>query len=94
MKLARVRGIAWPARKVDGIEGTRIVMVSLACAGDDDVILAAADPLQAGVGDYVLITEGRAAGAVLQPGNPDACQLDTAVVAIVHPDEVKPRLLD
>ena len=94
MRLARVKGIAWPARKVDGIEGTRIVLVAPAGASDEDGFLAAADPLQAGVGDYVLITEGRAAGAVLQPGNADACPLDTAVVAIVQPDEVKPRLLD
>lgn len=94
MRLARVKGIAWPARKVDGIEGARIVLLSPVGAAVEDEILAAADPLQAGVGDYVLITEGRAAGAVLHPDRPDACPLDTAVVAIVQPDEVKPRLLD
>lgn len=93
MRFARVRGIAWPARKAEGIEGTRIILVSPIGAADEE-ILAAADPLQAGVGDYVLITEGQAAAAVLQPGRPDACPLDTAVVAIVQPDEVRPRLLD
>jgi microcompartment protein CcmK/EutM len=87
-------GIAWPARKVDGIEGTRIILVSPLGAAADQELLAAADPLQSGVGDYVLITEGRAAGAVLQPDRPDASQLDAAVVAILQPDEVKPRLLD
>jgi ethanolamine utilization protein EutN len=94
MRLARVKGIAWPSRKIDGIEGTRIVLVSPIGSTDEDEILAAADPLQAGVGDYVLITEGQAASAVLQPDNPNACPLDTAIVAIIQPGEVKPRLLD
>ena len=94
MRLARVKGITWPARKIDGIEGTRIVLVSPAGSDNETEILAAADPLQAGVGDYVLITEGPPAAAVLQPGNVDTCPLDTAIVAIVQPDEVKPRLLD
>ncbi|MDG2428260.1 MAG: EutN/CcmL family microcompartment protein [Acidimicrobiales bacterium] len=94
MRLALVKGIAWPSRKIDGIEGTRIVLVSPAGSTDEGETLAAADPLQASVGDYVLITEGQAAGAALQPGNPRAYPLDAAIVAIIQPDEVRPRLLD
>lgn len=93
MRLARVEGVAWPGQKIEGIEGTRIVLVSI--VGDEsDALSAAADPLQAAVGDHVLISEGRAAGAVLRPANPETAPLDAVIVAILRPDEVKPRLLD
>jgi len=35
MKLAQVKGIAGPGRKVDGMEGTRIVLLSM--VGDKPV---------------------------------------------------------
>ena len=93
MRIARVEGVASPVRKIKGIEGSRIVVVSF--LGDSSgAYVAAGDPLQAAVGDYVLVTEGRSAGAALVPANPESCRLDAAIVAIVRPDEVNPRLLE
>lgn len=93
MRLARVDGMARPRQKVDGMEGTRIVLLTI--VGDTSgSIVAAADPLQAGVGDYVLVAEGHAARAAIRPSNPESSPLDAAIVAILRPDEVKPTLLD
>ncbi len=93
MKLARVEGVASPVRKVRGFEGHRVVIVSI--VGDSPGgLIAAADPLQAAVGEYVLVTEGRAAAAALDVTGSGASRVDAAVVAVVRPEEVKPGLLD
>jgi len=93
MRLARVEGVASPVRKIKGIEGSRIVIVSF--LGDSSgAFFAVGDPLHAAVGDHVLVTEGRAAGATLVPSNPESSRLDAAIVAIVRPEEVNPRLFD
>lgn len=93
MRIARVEGVASPVRKVDGFAGRRIVIVSL-IGGSSESLMAAADPLQAAVGDFVLVAEGRSARATLDPADPDSSVLDAAVVAIVRREEVTPSVLD
>lgn len=93
MRLARVEAVASPVRKTEGLAGHRVVIVST-LGEPHSHLVAAADPLQASVGDVVLITEGPAAGAVAVPASPSSAQVDAAVVAILRPEETKPGLFD
>ncbi len=92
MRIGRVEGVASPVRKVDGFAGRRIVLVSVVGGSSD--LIAAADPLQAAVGDLVLVAEGRSARVTLDPADPDSSVLDAAVIAIVRREEVTPSVLD
>ncbi len=77
----RVLGDVWATRKVPGLEGRRLVLVSVR---GEDRVLVALDTLDAREGQDVLVSVGSGARNVLKPG-PDNRELvcDAAIALLV-----------
>ena len=81
----RVIGSVWATRKVDALDGRRLVLVAV---DDVDRVVVAYDTLDARDGQTVLVAVGSGARNVLRPGpdNRDLC-CDAAVALIVDGQE-------
>ena len=76
-----VLGQVWATRKAPGLEGRKLLLVA---AATSDRLLVCVDPLEARVGDQVLVAFGSGARNALRPG-PDNRQLlcDAAIAQVV-----------
>ena len=91
MFLGRVVGTVIATRKVDGLDGIRLLLVVPVDSAGRDVAapLVAADTTQAGVGDIVHVTGSREASLALPtPFVP----VDAAILAIVDSVDGRPAL--
>ena len=84
MKRGRVIGEVWGARRCQGLDGRRLVLVQ---DGEADRVLVAIDTLGVRVGQQALVAMGSGGRNVLAPG-PDNRDLlcDAAVALLVDGD--------
>ncbi|RME03641.1 MAG: ethanolamine utilization protein EutN [Planctomycetota bacterium] len=83
MLLAKVIGNLWATKKQSSLQGLRFLIVqpiNRHFNSTSDLIVAA-DPIGAGVGEYVIVAFGRAARTTIGRGHEIAYQ--TAIVGIV-----------
>ncbi|RME80715.1 MAG: ethanolamine utilization protein EutN [Planctomycetota bacterium] len=83
MLLGKVVGNVWATQKQETLEGLRFLLVQPANQTLDSKsdLIVAADPIGAGIGEWVIVAFGRAARNTIGRGHGIAYQ--TAVVAIV-----------
>lgn len=83
MHIGKVVGNVWATKKEDSLEGIRFLLVNPFTLGDEpsQEVLVAADPIGAGVGETVLVAQGRAARSAIGRGQDVGYQV--AIVAIV-----------
>jgi ethanolamine utilization protein EutN len=91
MFLGRVIGEVWATRKVDDLEGKRLLVVEALDEGDEPGLpkvkpVVAADPIGAGVGEHVLVAFGKAARVAC--GGDGDYAFEAAIVGIVDDFEV------
>ena len=79
MKIGKVTGSVWAARKADCLQGQTFRVVDV-----NEQAIVAADQVGAGVGDHVLLATGTVASRYCM----DA-PVDAAVVAILDPKGIK-----
>ena len=85
MHRGKILGELWGARRVPGLDGRKLVLVT---DGAADRVVVAIDPLDGRAGQEALVAFGSGARNVLQPG-PDNRHLvcDAAVALLVDGDE-------
>ena len=81
MEIGKVIGSVWATRKVDEINGQKLLVIDLwqDRKKQQEVLIVAADVIGAGIGDLVLISKGYSARLVAGDGK----AVDAAVVGIV-----------
>lgn len=81
MVRGRVIGHLWGTRKVDGLQGRKLLLVAVESG---ERLVVAVDTLDAGVGDRVLVAWGSGARNVLRPGPDNRDVLCDAAIALVE----------
>ncbi|HLQ39786.1 MAG TPA: EutN/CcmL family microcompartment protein [Tetragenococcus sp.] len=86
MKLGKVTGNLWSTRKDEKLNGWKFMIVSVVdpITHKDSDSLIAADNAGAGIGDYVLISQGQAAR--ISAENPNV-PIDAMIVGVIDPEE-------
>ncbi|GAA4649462.1 EutN/CcmL family microcompartment protein [Kistimonas scapharcae] len=87
MLIGKVTGNIWATRKLDGLNGFKLMIVSLVNSdgADSKSAMVAVDTVGAGIGDMVLVARGGAArkAAMIHEG-----PVDAAIVGIVDNMEI------
>jgi microcompartment protein CcmK/EutM len=87
MMRGRVVGTIWGTRKVAGLEGRKLALVSELCDGRaTGRVVVAIDLLDADAGSNVVVAFGSAARAAVDASGGRATLADAAVVQIVEGD--------
>lgn len=81
MEIGKVVGSVWATRKVEEINGQKLLVIDLLEGREkqQETFLVAADVIGAGIGDLVLISKGYSARLVAGDGK----AIDAAIVGIV-----------
>ena len=80
MHRGTVLGELWGARRVPGLDGRKLVLVT---DGGADRVVVAVDTLDARAGDQVLVAFGSGARNVLRPGPDNRDLVSDAAVALI-----------
>ncbi|MFK0573342.1 EutN/CcmL family microcompartment protein [Endozoicomonas sp.] len=82
MLIGKVTGNVWATRKLDGLNGFKLMIVELISPAEQETgqSLVAVDTVGAGIGDVVLIARGGAARKAILPSEGPA---DAAIVGII-----------
>lgn len=88
MKIGEVVGNVWATRKVESVRSLKMLLVRTLDAGlkPTGELLVAADVVDAGVGDRVIVAMGRAARLAV---GDDAAAVSAAVVGVVDSHELQ-----
>ena len=87
MLIGKVTGNIWATRKLDGLNGFKLMIVQLITPSEQETStsLVAVDTVGAGIGDTVLIARGGAARRAILPSEGP---VDEAIIGIVDNMEV------
>lgn len=88
MQLGKVTGSLWSTRKDEKLNGWKFMIVEILgpLSNEAKDSLIAADNAGAGVGDYVLVSQGHAAR--ISAENKDV-PIDAMIVGVVDPEETE-----
>ena len=82
MRIGKITGNIWATRKLDALNGFKLMVVQLINADNQgtDQSMVAVDTVGAGIGDIVLIASGGAARRAIEPSQGP---VDAAIVGII-----------
>ena len=92
MKIGKIARPVWSTRKVENLEGTRLLEAEIIPWGDPEKgssgrTIIVSDNLGAGIGEYVFITTGSAVRDVVFTPEAPFKTVTTAIIDKVHIDE-------